>query len=84
VWAGEGKMKSKEKTYYNHFVFLFFFLIFVIVLFAVLSGSLLKENATLKAIPATPCPRPIVTMEQLEQAGYQTDGDVFIKISKQE
>jgi len=59
-------------------------LLFIIIILSILVGSLLKENSTLKAIPATTCPTPIVTMEQLEQAGYQTDGDVFIKISKQE
>jgi len=49
------------------------FLLFVTILLSVAVGSLLKENATLRHITVATCPTPIVTAEQLEQAGYNLD-----------
>jgi len=61
------------------------FLLFVSIILAVLSGSLLKENATQKAILASQtCDNLVIVIprEELRQCGYQ-DGDIFLKISKE-
>lgn len=61
------------------------FLLFVTIMLSIAVGSLLKENATLKAVPASQtCDNLVIVIprEELRQCGYQ-DGDVFLKISKE-
>jgi len=57
-------------------------LLFIIIILSIAVGSLLKENSTLRATPVATCPTPIVTMEQLEQAGFQMDKSIFLKVSQ--
>jgi len=55
-------------------------LLFIIIIFGVVIWGQAMiifvqagENAGLKATPVATCPTPIVTAEQLEQAGYNLD-----------
>jgi len=63
-------MKSKDD---NLILCIFYFMLFVIIVSLLANVRLLMINSTLKATPVATCPTPIVTAEQLEQAGYNLD-----------